>query len=206
MAGASDAASAQLSTYHKQKNMPQANKGNVHANTYLKYDNSDAKSSCQACVGCGSHQHGASGTGSRQLKYPGWGQTCSNCGKPNHLSMVCRARKTSQAVRSPGDNEAAMDMFIVHIIFNQVTGTYISKDTGQIREIDAYSVPFLPKLYPRQARDIPIGCNTRMMIIPNSRATIYLGGLKHLLNMGLTMNNLIPSRKVVGGFTLRNAV
>ena len=44
-----------------------------------------------------------------------------------------------------------------------------------------------------------------MMIFPDSGVTICIGGLKHLLNMGLTMNNLIPSRKVaqaVGGFTL----
>ena len=58
---------------------------------------------------------------------------------------------------------------------------------------------------PRQARDIPSGCSIRMMIFPNIGGTICLGGLKHLLNMGLTTNNLIPSRKVVqavGGFTL----
>ena len=42
MAGASEPASARLSTYCKQKNMPQANKGNVRANTYLNHDNSDS--------------------------------------------------------------------------------------------------------------------------------------------------------------------
>ena len=35
MADTSNAASAQLSTYLRQKNMPQANKGNVRGNTYL---------------------------------------------------------------------------------------------------------------------------------------------------------------------------
>ena len=64
MTGASDAASARLSTYRRQKNMPQANKGIINANTYLNYDNSDAKPSRQFCVGCGSHRHGSSGTGS----------------------------------------------------------------------------------------------------------------------------------------------
>ena len=73
MAGASD--SHWLSTYCRQKNTPQANKGNVSANTHLNYNNSDAKPSRQACVGCGSHQHGASGTGYHQLKCPAWGQT-----------------------------------------------------------------------------------------------------------------------------------
>ena len=53
--------------------------------------------------------------------------------------------------------------------------------------------------------DIPSGHSTRMMIFPNSGTTVCLGGLKHLLNMGLTMNSLIPSTKViqaVGGSTL----
>ena len=84
-------------------------------------------------------------------------------------------------------------------------GIYTSKYTGQIREIDAYIVPFSPKLDTRQARDIPSGRSTRMTIFPGSEATICLGGLKNLLNMGLTTNDFIPSRKVVqavGGFTL----
>ena len=93
MTDTSDAASARLSTYHGQKNTPQVNKGNVRANTYLNHDNSEAKPSHQACVGCGSHQHGTSGTGSRQLKCLAWGQTYSNCRKPNHLSRICWARK-----------------------------------------------------------------------------------------------------------------
>ena len=182
----------------RQKNMPQANKGNLHTNTYLNHDNSDAKPSHQACVGCGSHQHGTSGTGSRQLKCSAWGRTCSNCGKPNHLLRVFQARKMPQAVRkSPRANEATMDMLIAHITFNQATGTYTFKDKGQIREIDTYIVPFSPKMDPRQARDIPSSRSTRMTIFPDSGATICLGGLKHLLNMGLTMNNLIPSRKVI---------
>ena len=98
-----------------------------------------------------------------------------------------------------------MDTLITHIIFNQMTGTYTAKDTSQIMEIEAYVVPFSPKPDPRQARDVPRNRSTKMAIFPNSGATIYLGGLKHLRNMGLSTNNLIPSRKVVravGGFTL----
>ena len=145
MASTSDAASAWLSTYRRQ-NMLQTNKRNVHANTYLNHDNSDAKTSCQDCVGCGSHQHGTSVTRSGQLKCLAWRQTCNNCGKPNHLSRVCQARKPPQAARkSPGANEASLDMLIAHITFNQAMGTYMSKYTDQIREINAYIVPFLPK-------------------------------------------------------------
>ena len=72
-------------------------------------------------------------------------------------------------------------------------------------EIDAYVVPFLPKQDPRQAKDIPNDHGTRMMIFPNSGAPIGLGVLKHPVNMRLTMNNLIPSGKIiwaVGGLTL----
>ena len=84
-------------------------------------------------------------------------------------------------------------------------GAYTAKDMSQIMEIEAYVVPFSPKPDPRQARDIPRNHSTKMMIFPNSGATICLGGLKHFRNMGLCTNNIIPSRKVdkaVGGFTL----
>ena len=66
-------------------------------------------------------------------------------------------------------------------------------------------MPFSPKPDPRQARDIPRNCSTKLAIFPDSGATICLEGLKYLWNMGLSINNLIPSRKViraVGGFTL----
>ena len=90
--------------------------------------------------GCGSHLHGTPGTGSRQLKCPAWGQDCSNCGRPNHLSRVCRTKKEAQVVRKdPEANEAAMDTLIVHITFNQMTGTYTAKDTSQIMEIYIYN-------------------------------------------------------------------
>ena len=72
-------------------------------------------------------------------------------------------------------------------------------------KIEAYVIPFLPKPDPGQTRDIPRNHSTKMTIFPNSGDTICLGGLKHLRNMGLSTNNLIPSRKVVqavGGFTL----
>ena len=141
-------------------------------------------------------------TGSRQLKCPAWGQACSICGKPNHLSRVCRAKKVAQVVmKGPEANEATMDILVAHITFNQTTGTHTAKDTSQIMEIEAYVVPFSPKPDPRQARNRSI----KMAIFPDSGATICLRGLKHLRNMGLSTNNVIPSRKVVravGGFTL----
>ena len=60
----------------------------------------------------------------------GPGLACSNCGKPNHPSRVCQAKKVAQVVRKgPEANEAAMDTLITHITFNQMTGTYTAKDT-----------------------------------------------------------------------------
>ena len=110
MAGASDTTSDWLSTYCRQKGMPQANKGDARTNAYPNYE---AKPNRQICGGCGSHLHGTPGTGSHELKCPAWGQACSNCGKPNHLSRVCRAKKVAQVVRKgPEANEA-------HITFNQ---------------------------------------------------------------------------------------
>ena len=203
MTGASDTTSAWLSTYSRQKGMPQADKGVARTNAYPNYE---AKPNCQICGGCGSHLHGTPGTGSYQPKCPAWGQACSNCGKPNHLLRVCRAKKVVQVVRKgPEANEATMDTLITHITFNQTTGTYMVKDTSQIMEIEEYVIPFLPKPDPRQARDIPRNRSTKMAIFPDSGATICLGGLKHLWNMRQSTNNLIPSRKViwaVGGFTL----
>ena len=61
MAGASDTTSAQLSTYCRQKGMPQADKGNPHTNAYPNYE---AKLNRQICGACGSHLHGTQGTGS----------------------------------------------------------------------------------------------------------------------------------------------
>ena len=203
MAGASDTTSAQLSTYRRQMGMPQADKGDTHTNAYPNYE---AKPNRQICGGCGSHLHGTPGTESRQLKCPARGQACSNCRRPNHLSRVCWAKKVAQVVRKgPEANETAMNILIAHITFNQTAGTYTAKDTSQIMEIEPYVVPFLLKPDPRQARDIPRNRSTKMAIFSDSGATICLGGLKHLWNMGLSTNNLIPSRKVVcaaGGFTL----
>ena len=53
--------------------------------------------------------------------------------------------------------------------------------------------------------NIPSNHNTTLKVFPDGDTTICLGGQKHLLNMGLTKDNLVPSRKIiqtVGGFTL----
>ena len=115
------------------------------------------------------------------------------------LPRVYQTKKPQQAViKSLDTNEATMDTLIACIKFNQTTGMYTSEETNQIMEIDTYVIPFLPKLDPSVH-------GTKMMIFPDWEATICLGWLKYQMNMELTMNNLILSRKVVrvvGGFTL----
>ena len=63
--------------------------------------------------------------------------------------------------------------------------------------------PFSPIPDSRQNKGTPKNQSTKAMIFPDNGATICLG--KHLEKMGLTANNLIPSRKIVwaaGSFTL----
>ena len=90
-----------------------------------------------------------------------------------------------------------METLITHITFNLTPGSDTSEDTNQIMEIDAYVILFSPNPDPRQAKNILSDHSTKITIFPDS-------GIKHRVNMGLTMNNFIPSRKivrVVGGFT-----
>ena len=171
-----------------------------------KNANNRAEPNNPTCMGCGSHQHGVPRMGSRQLKCPAWGQTCNYCGKANHFSDVCRAKKLRQATtKSSETNKASMDTLIAHITFNQATGAYTHEGTGQVTEIEALMTPFSPTPDPRQNKGTPKNQSIKAMIFPDSGATICLGGPKHLKKMGLSLNNLIPSRKIVraaGGFTL----
>ena len=132
---------------------------------------------------------------------------CNTCGKPNHFSTVCRTkREHSQVViKSFEGGEASMDTIIAHITFDQIRGTFMSTDGDQVREINAPVIPFSSKPDPRWAVNISSSHCTTLKVFPNSGATICLGGPKHLLNMGLTKDNLDPSKKIiqtVGGFTL----
>ena len=132
MTSASDTTSAWLSTYRRQKGMPQADKEDASTNAYPDYE---AKLNHQICGGCGSHLHGTPGTKSRQLKCP-WGQAYSNCRKPNHLLKVCQAKKVAQVVRKgPEANEATMDTLITHITFNQTMDIYMAKPNNGDRGI-----------------------------------------------------------------------
>ena len=102
-----------------------------------------------------------------------------------------------------------MDSLIVHIEFDQETGSYISSNKNSVVEIEATLVPFSPRPDPRNTEDIPGNQSTQLKIFPDSGATICLGGSTHLYCMGLKESNLIPSKKViraVGSSTLISQV
>ena len=100
-------------TYYKQKNStPQANRGKVHTSMYSSYNDSGAEpNNYQAYVGCSSHQPSVLETSYCLQRCLAWGQTFSNCGKPDCLSRVCQLKKHCQAViKSLETNEASMDI------------------------------------------------------------------------------------------------
>ena len=119
MASTSKIAISRMSTYHSQKsNTPHANTGNVRISTFPNYHDSSAKLNCWACVGCSSNQHSDPRTRYHLQKCSAWGQTYSNCKKPNHLLRVCQV-----VIKSLGTNEATIYTLVTHITFNQITGT-----------------------------------------------------------------------------------
>ena len=145
-----------------------------------------------ACKGCGSHQHGDAGSGDRPQMCLARGQMCRAYGKQNHFEMVCQSKGTEKlcALRCIGDEEAAMDALIAHIVFDSSTGTYKSGNSS-LEELKATIILFSSCPDPRQIRDIPAAHPTRLKIYPNSSATICLGGLTHLWHMELSERNLV---------------
>ena len=153
--------------------------------------------------GCGSFQHGKTGSGDRPRMCPAWGQTCRACSKQNHFEGVCQSkgRVKQGAIWSSEDEEAVMDALIAYMIFDPATNTYRPGNNSSREEVEATLIPFSPCPDPRQARDIPSSRPTKLRIYPD----ICLGGTKHLRHMGISEKNLVPSSKkvrTVGGFSL----
>ena len=136
---------ARMSTYRRQKsNAQQKNMRNSCTGSQPNHANNRAEPNNPACIGCARHQHGVPAMGSSQLKCPAWGQTCNYCGKANHFSDVCRAKKLWRATtKSSETNKASMDTLIAHITFNQATGTYTHEETGQVTEIENFPNPIV---------------------------------------------------------------
>ena len=146
--------------------------------------------------------------------------TCAGCGRSQH-SAFDRASKCMSFVLYPtvsggctifglfaadDIDSAQMDALIAHVTFDQHSGHYTATTvTDNVEEIDAVVIPFSPEPDPRLPDNIPCVSESLVRIFPDSGATICLGGLSHLNDMGFSTDNLIPSQKVartVGNFTL----
>ena len=129
------------------------------------------------------------------------------CSKQNHFEGVCQSkgRIKQGAIWSSEDEEAVMDALIAHMIFDPATNAYRPGNNSSHEEVEATLVLFSPCPDPRQARDIPSSCPTKLRIYLDSGATICLSRTKHLRHMGISEKNLVPSSKkvhTVGGFSL----
>ena len=108
-------------------------------------------------------------------------------------------------IKSFEGEEASTDTLFAHITFDQIRGTFMSTDGDQVTEINASVIQFSPKTDTRRAMNIPSSRSTTLNVFSEGAATIFLEGPKHLINMSLTKNNLVPSGKIiwtVGVFTL----
>ena len=157
----------------------------------------EIQSQRNACRGCGSFQHGKTGSGDRPRMCPAWGQTCRACGKENHIEGVCQSkgRVKQGAVWSPEDEEAVMDALIAHMVFDPATNTYKPGNHISREEVEATLIPFSPCPDPRRAEDIPSFRPTKLRIYPDSGATICLGGIKHLRTHGNIREELGPLKQ-----------
>ena len=100
---------------------------------------------------------------------------------------------------------AQMDALITHVTFDQHGGHYTATTVTDNVKIYAVVIPFSPEPDPRLPDNIRSVSESLVRVFPDSGATICLGGLSHLNDMGFSTDNLIPSQKVVrtvGNFTL----
>ena len=183
----------------------QTHRGNIDTSTTATCNNNIAEQEpCQACIGCGSHQDGTP-----RIKYLPFNVSSMR----SNVQHLCNTQpifdsvpdKEGTVIKSFEDEEAPMNTLIAHITFNQIRGSFMSTDGNQVMEINPSIISFSPKPDARWAVNIPSNRSTTLKVFPNSGTTFYLGGPKHQLNMGLTKDNLVPSRKIiwtVGGFTL----
>ena len=204
MSGISDIARLQMSTYRRQKQAQ--NTVRPTATNNCRRNMMEIQPQRNTCRGCGSFQHGKTGSGDRPRMCPAWGQTCRACSKQNHFEGVCQSkgRVKQGAIWCSEDEEAVMDALIAHMIFDPATNAYKPGNNSSHKEVEATLIPFSPCPDPRQARDIPSTHPTKLRIYPDSGATICLSGTKHLRHMGISEKNLVPSSKkvrTVGGFS-----
>ena len=115
MSGISDIARLQMSASRRQKRAQ--NTVRATATNNRRRNMMEIQPQRNACRGCGSFQHGKTGSGDRPRMCPAWDQTCRACSKQNHFEGVCQSkgRVKQGAIWSSEDEEAVMDALIAHI-------------------------------------------------------------------------------------------
>ena len=154
---------------------------------YCKQCQNTPTRSSRPCPGCSSHSHGTPGSNDQSTKYPAWDKNCLNCSIPNHFVKVCRKDK-----RNPDSANALIE----HVFYDQQKDTYTSCQNNNAEEI-------LVQLKPVQSSQHMF---TTLSIFPDSGASICLAGPKHINQLGIHNNNLIPCNKqvtAVGGSKLQ---
>ena len=145
------------------------------------------------CAGCGRFH---ARPFRRDEVCPAWGQTCFKCGRLNHFSQVCKNDQKGTAYNFKSDNsdsEAEMSALVAHVAFD-ADGNLFNIKEKDILEIPAEVVPFSIKDSPFSFENFK---KKKVNIFPDSGASICLGGTKHLNQLGLTKQNLIPCNKTV---------
>ena len=173
---------------------------------HMKHKKPFRQQKSKPCTGCGSTSHQSN---ERSKKCSAWGKDCNLCGKPNHFASVCREAKSS----TPSEEEVSSidwapdnpDNRVERVLAVQQTST--QKDSSQ-------TDPIISPLGDDEVRaTVRLGhlkssnpCVADMNLLPDSGATICLGGTDHLDQLGLSRESLIPCNKqvrVVGGTVLK---
>ena len=183
---------ARISSNYKRSKAPNKTQNTSQRPQYQRRRDRDQS----PCNGCGRYH---TKPYKRDEVCPAWGKTCNSCGVQNHFSSACRRPKRGTAYNIEAENsnydteDATMSALIAHVNFD-MEGKIINTTETDIVEIDAEVMPFLPqgvaishKLFKRQ----------KLKIFPDSGASICLGGLKHLSQLGVDKSNLIKCNKVI---------
>ena len=155
---------------------------------------SSSKKNPAKCIGCGSTNHSSINIKERKAKCPAWNKTCHKCNRLHHFASQCRQEgKHVSEVRENDDlNDEANTIGCGHI--HLVEGISTTAAAVLIHEIPATITPITAN-----------GRPTNAFIFPDSGAGICLASPKHLQSLGISMEELDPTKKkvmAVGGSIL----
>ena len=196
LANSAEIAAARASQYRQSKMGTNRQNNKINNNKINNRQNYQSqKQSQQTCAGCGDVH---TMPYRRQDVCPAWGKKCAKCGLVGHFARVCRndSARHIQVSDDTHESDASMSALIAHVSFDK-NGKISECYDRDIIEIDAIVRPFSTIPETRRACNIPDNASTKLKIFPDSGASICLGGVKHLSSLGLSVNNLVPCKKVV---------